>query len=177
MARRRDSRGSSAHKRWNPILWNQIASVSTTLGTPSLLRSIDFQGGGTILRTRAQWYVWLESAESGDIVSYALAIAKVSQASTGTTAALPDPDPDSDESRFRGFLWHRTGTLLVPSPVITGVTDFHLPSFERIDVDSKAMRVMEEQDSLAFLARATIEAGAGVTMHTCVSGRFLALDA
>lgn len=108
----------------------------------------------TLVRIRGQaFFSWLPNA-ADDVQIVGLGIIKVNSDAVGQSSlAVPSPTDDLDAS----WIWHQ---LMVFGPAFTATeTADDLQLFARVEIDTKAQRILQLNESLVFVADAILVAG------------------
>jgi len=139
-------------KNWNglPAIDLNSSAAATILGS-----SLAFAIPATILRVRGQVLVLLDNAAVGVTQGVAMGLAVISSdAFAAGVVAVPDPAGELDYP----WLWWNSVKLFTDSGA--SIDNFGM-QYQRVEVDSKAMRKMKPGESLVFIAQTL--AAVGVT--------------
>ncbi len=118
-----------------------LTTGSVALGTGAF----DLTGPGTVMRLRGRFYAQLDIGGVDERAVIAVGVIKVSdEALAAGVASIPSPDTDGDAE----WIWH--GYLIVSAGAEAAVVTDAM--FDRVEVDSKAMRRFKASDSLAVVA-------------------------
>ncbi len=156
MARRRGGGRVIDFKSWTSILTDvsTVTASGTTAGAGFSVGSTS-----TILRIRGYVQAMFDSTvQVGDLILLTFGLGVVSaDAFAAGAASLPDPSGDPD------YPWLWWGQMELRSEVAAGPTSWG-PSAQRLEVDSKAMRRLQQAQTLAWVIQATEAAGAPTTL-------------
>ena len=136
-----------AHKGWSTIVHGQIASMDIAENVTAVG---DVAGAvvaaSTILRTRGIVFAQLDSTAVDERVTIAVGVIIAGErAVTAGVASLPGPlNQGADD-----WIWH--GYLTVSSGAEAAINDNSL--FDRLEIDSKAMRKVKEDETFVFMAQ------------------------
>ena len=126
-----------------------------------------FTDAPTLVRTRGALSLYLSgitSALDGFVYAFGLAVVTAQVFNAGA-ASMPDP---FDDSSWDGWLFHHFGSVFSPEAALNSGGGM---SFERVVVDSKAMRKLGDNNIIAGLL-STTEVGAA-TMKVQFDSRIL----
>ena len=146
MARRTFVRGGS----WRATVWiaSTVETALTTLAaTASVLdQTFTFAEDATIIRTRGSLFVRSDQISATEAVAGALGMAVVTEqaAAIGVTAV---PTPITDQESENWFLWQPWAYSFVVTTAVGTLGS----SFAQFDFDSKAMRKVNKDDSVAVV--------------------------
>ncbi len=143
MARQRSGRRTD-------YLWagsaQQVAAVDLALNTASIVHTFTNTLSRTLMRTRGNILVQLDAGANDERAMIALGLIVVSTpAATAGTASVPTPITDIGADWF----WHYFATVTALAE--TSVTGDAGGLFERIEVDSKAMRKLKDDQTLLLV--------------------------
>ena len=150
--------------------WLSLPSLEATFSTDGNIggSALAFVAPATILRIRGSFFVQFDStAQVGDNISVAVGIGIVSTdaAALGATA-LPDP---ASELEYPWLWW---GSMNLASEVAAAPTAWG-PGAQFMEVDTKAMRRVKPQQSLALIVEVFSATGAPVTLLKSTAMRVL----
>ncbi len=176
MARRRGFRRGQFGKR-RTTDWEKFpvpAGVQVAAGGGvSLISSIVLGEGAlhkpTITRIRGRLRVFHETFPTAGIQSWGAGIMLLTDAEVAAVA-LPGPMTDLDEDRW---IWLAHGWLHSAPANTVGGTGVSGDASEIVDVDSKAMRVWEENFTLAFVVENLDHTATASTINATFAGRVL----
>jgi len=107
----------------------------------------------TVMRIRGEWTMHLTAATAlndGYRGAVGIGIASL-QAFTAGAASVPTPVVDLDSDNW---LYHRFFTLRAPGPIVQAAvalsTDNAISSSLRVEIDSKAMRIIKDQNLVIY---------------------------
>ena len=109
----------------------------------------------TLARIRGRGFVHLDAGAALDSITVAigLIVVKTEAFVTGGVTAMPGPLTDPEQS----WVWHQ---LLPLGPAVSATDDGgDLSRNIQFEIDSKAQRKMQTEDTLAFVAEGAILAG------------------
>ncbi len=140
--------------------WTPIASFSAQTNSETTTAGNGFSVGSTstILRTRG--FVQASMNDSGKavddnvLVTFGLGIVSSDAFAVGASA-LPDPAIDAN------YPWIWWGEMFLESQSTTNAEGWGI-SAQRVDVDSKAMRRIQQSQTLAWVIQTSSSAGAPV---------------
>ncbi len=170
MARgRRFSQHSStvAHKQWSTVMNGQIVALDLAEGTVAVgdIAGV-FQGASTLLRTRGGLLIELDAAGAGEraLVAVGIIIAGDRAIAAGV-ASLPSPVGQGEDD----WLWH--SYLTVTSNEEAAATTDYLT--QRLEIDSKAMRKVRDDEGIVFMAEVAESADMGGSVNLMYGTRIL----
>ncbi len=138
-------RGVAMQKNWTSLIPSfQAVSTNTTLLGNAII-PINSQ---TVLRCRGFVSAQFDATvQVGDIMLLTFGICVVSQDAQAVGAtAMPDP---FDDASWPGWLWFQLGALHTPIKAITtGAGDPNFPFWQRVDIDTKSMRKLRQNEVL-----------------------------
>jgi len=107
----------------------------------------------TLARVRGNARGHMESAAASDSMIVGLGLIVVEeQAFTAGAASMPSPTDDPNAE----WLWHQ---LFVFGPAVSAQAVNTIDSYSSVEIDSKAMRKMDENETLGFVWDSIITAG------------------
>ncbi len=134
-----------------PTDWSAsaVASALTSLAANTIVLSETFTpivGGETLIRTRGlfSWRSDQQAADEALLGAVGIAVVTAQAVSVGITA-IPHPDTDS---AWGGWLWHSYFSSSLSLGTSVG---FDANDMQRIWIDSKAMRKVDEDERLVVV--------------------------
>ena len=145
MARVRGRAGRAPDYEWAAI-GTKASAIDLATGTKSLGGSLlAVAGPGTFVRIRGQVYCQLDAGAVDERALICFGVILVSnEAAAAGAASVPGPFTDGDAD----WMWH--GFLSVSSLAESAI--FGDAAFDRVIVDTKAMRKVKSSQSLIFVA-------------------------
>ncbi len=185
MANRRFGRPARSVRRktdWQFASAAPGALVSVPTGATRVVTSVGISEGGvppgTIVRIRGCVHIELAEETAADVLlAYGIGIGLFDDRAfaVSNAAGLPKPLLDADDEKW---MWFHCGYLGV-GPAITDavVTDVSVGTGRRIavdiEVDSKAMRIWDENQTLAWVVQNDNVDGASTELDVAAFGRLL----
>ncbi len=150
--------------------WDCVPSVNANVSTATttLFGGLAFLRPSTILRARGYVQASFDATvQVGDLIrlTFGLGIVSDDAFNLGATA-MPDP---AGECEYPWLWW---GEMLLRSELAAGPGSWGIPA-QRLEVDTKAMRRVKPQQTLAWIVESTDVAGAPVTNVDCGQLRVL----
>ena len=174
MARARTfTRGAKRQAFWSPVMVETrvvALGAAASLGATSVGETA--QERLTLVRVRGEAFVTLDAGSVFDSMQVALGliVVKTEAFVVGGAASMPGPITDIEQS----WLWHH---IFVMGPAVVAADDgADISRNVRVEIDGKAQRKMQAEETLAFVWEATILAGSPtIDGQAAVRSMFLAV--
>ena len=131
--------------------WAAIPSgnLGTAAAVVQAAGGLSFSDPGTILRVRGQYAVGFDGGADGDLQKVGFGIAVLAtDVFLGAVASMPTPLGDVD---YPWLFWYESNLqLTVP---IAGESSSDIMAFERVVVDSKAMRKVKPNETVFYIVQ------------------------